>query len=348
MRDLRILVVDDERAILELLGEYLRARGSVVEVAQDGEEAWERLLKGGIDLVISDVKMPRLSGPALLNRIHEREEPVAVVLMTGYGTIDAAVRAMRAGAADYLLKPFKLRELYATLELAAERLEQQRRSLWVQGLEELVQAARACTSDEAHALLDQLVEVAAREPHIEGAALLLNQPACKRLVLHARTGATEVDLEHAARTGKGGRPLLTVPFRVGEDIAGHLVAVGTRQQAQRRAIQCYADVVGESLRRIWAEHPLAFARDFSGHRAALPTGLPPRALDAWCDGKAARELRRDPGPMGEQAASCVVEAAAGRGALYEAAWMDLATQRGAWLPLLTEEAAKQRWATRSA
>ena len=348
MRDLRILVVDDERAILELLGEYLRARGCSVETAENGEVAWDRLLRGGIDLVISDVKMPRLSGPELLARIHQREDAVAVILMTGYGTIDAAVRAMRAGAADYLLKPFKLRELYATIERASERLERQRRSLWVQGLEELVQSSRACRLDGAHALLDHLVEVASREDHVEGVALMLTQPACKRLVLHARTGTLEVDLEHAAKTGKGARPCLSLPFRVGDEIAGYLVAVGTRQTPQKRAMQCYADIVGESLRRIWSEHPMAFAKDFSGHRAALPTGLPPRALDAWCDGSTARDLRRDPGELGEEAAQIVIDASAGTGPLWESVWLDLATQRGAWLPLLSEENARRRWDSWSA
>jgi len=343
VRDLRILVVDDERAILELLGEYLRARGCVVETAEDGEAGWERLLRGDIDLVISDVKMPRLSGPALLERIRQREEPVGVILMTGYGTIDAAVRAMRAGAADYLLKPFKLRELYATIEAAAERLERQRRSLWVTGLEELLQASRACTVETAHSLLDHLVEVSAREEHIEGAALLLNQPACKRLVLHKRSGDCDLDLEHAARTGRGGRPCISVPFRIGEEVAGNLVGIGTRQQAQRRALQCYADAVGESLRRLWAEHPLAFARDFHGHRAALPTSIPSAAAEAWCKGVSARDLRRDPGDLGEEVAQLVIDAADGRGPLYEAARMDLAVQRGAWLPLLTPDVAARRF-----
>ncbi|HJN75172.1 MAG TPA: response regulator [Myxococcota bacterium] len=343
MRDLRILVVDDERAILELLSEYLRARGCVVEVAEDGEEAWERLLRGGIDLVISDVKMPRLSGPELLERIHQREEPVAVVLMTGYGTIDAAVRAMRGGASDYLLKPFKLRELYATIERAAGTLERQRRSLWVQGVEELLQASRACRLEDAHALLDQLVQVSAQEDHVDGAALMLTQPACKRLVLHNQTGTIDVDLEHAAKTGKGARPCLSLPFRFGDEVAGHLVTIGTRQLAQRRAIQCYADIVGESLRRLWAEHPLAFAKDFSGHRAVLPTGLPSSALDAWCDGTTARQLRRDPGELDDTGAEVVIQASAGAGPLWQAVWMDLTTQRGAWVPLLSEEAARRRW-----
>jgi len=114
--DIRILVVDDEPSIVELLGEYLATRGHPVKTAASGEEATRLLENHEFELVLSDIKMPGLDGLQLLDHIRARELPTEVILMTGYGTIDSAIRAMKRGALDYLQKPFKLREVYEVIE----------------------------------------------------------------------------------------------------------------------------------------------------------------------------------------------------------------------------------------
>lgn len=160
LRDHTILVVDDETSVVELLSEYLRTRGHTVCVASDGVEALDRLEEGGIDVVLTDMKMPRVSGPELLATIKLRAYPVATILMTGQGTIDGAVRSLKGGAQDYLLKPFSLRDLYAALGRAAERLKLERETLRLREVARLVHVAHE--AKEVQPLLERLCELAAR------------------------------------------------------------------------------------------------------------------------------------------------------------------------------------------
>jgi two-component system response regulator FlrC len=105
-----VLVVEDEANLREALCETLGLAGYAVESASDGVEALERLAvtapSGPIEMVISDVCMKPMDGYALLGEIRARRLPLPVLLMTAYGTIQRAVEAMQAGAADYLVKPF--------------------------------------------------------------------------------------------------------------------------------------------------------------------------------------------------------------------------------------------------
>ncbi len=113
-----ILIVDDEPEMRAALTETLRREGYRLEAADNGEEALGRFEAGTYDLVISDVKMPRLSGPELLQAIKERSPETRVVMITAYGTIDNAVETMKAGASDYLLKPFSADVLLSTVTRA--------------------------------------------------------------------------------------------------------------------------------------------------------------------------------------------------------------------------------------
>lgn len=107
----RILVVDDEEGMREFLGILLQKEGYQVETAQSGEEALARLGKERFDLVITDLKMPRMSGIDVLNKIKERDPDVGVVLITAYASTETAVDAMKGGAFDYIAKPFDVEEM---------------------------------------------------------------------------------------------------------------------------------------------------------------------------------------------------------------------------------------------
>jgi DNA-binding NtrC family response regulator len=106
-----ILVVDDDPEIRQLLCDLLESGGYKTLVAADGEEALLRLEDREVDLVLSDDKMPGMSGRELLWECGRRCPGLPVVLLTGYGTVPEAVDAIKGGAADYLLKPFDGREL---------------------------------------------------------------------------------------------------------------------------------------------------------------------------------------------------------------------------------------------
>jgi DNA-binding NtrC family response regulator len=114
-----VLLVDDDRAILESLGEALGDLGVAVEVAASAEEALGRLGAFSPELVLSDIRMPGMDGMELLELLKERVPGIDVVLMTAFDDMPTVVRAMRAGAFDFLVKPVQLAELERVVERAA-------------------------------------------------------------------------------------------------------------------------------------------------------------------------------------------------------------------------------------
>ena len=101
----RVLVVDDDAPTRELLFEILTRHGCEVLLAADGDQAVKHLEREELDLVLTDVRMPGLSGMDVLGRAREVDRDAPVILMTAYGTIESAVEAMKCGAFDYIVKP---------------------------------------------------------------------------------------------------------------------------------------------------------------------------------------------------------------------------------------------------
>jgi DNA-binding NtrC family response regulator len=113
---MRILIVDDEKIKRITLADDLSAEGHEVVTAADGEDAWTQLQTAQFDVVVSDLKMPRLDGIDLLKRIKQgRMSDMAVIMMTAYGSIPVAVEAMRLGAFDFVTKPFRNEDLFPLL-----------------------------------------------------------------------------------------------------------------------------------------------------------------------------------------------------------------------------------------
>lgn len=104
----RILVVDDDPSMRIALMETIRRLGYAVQGAADGTEALERITKFRPWLVVTDLRMPRLTGLDLIKEMKARAPQTAIVLMTAYGTVETAVEAMKLGASEYLLKPFSM------------------------------------------------------------------------------------------------------------------------------------------------------------------------------------------------------------------------------------------------
>ena len=106
-----ILIVDDEKGIRDGLKLFLKREGHLMFTAEDGKEALEILEKNDIDLVISDLRMPHINGDELLAFIKKDYPGVKVIILTGHGTVENAVEAMRNGAYDFLIKPLNLEKL---------------------------------------------------------------------------------------------------------------------------------------------------------------------------------------------------------------------------------------------
>ena len=124
----RILLVDDEPKLGKLLGEMLEREGHAVTRVSGGRQALVELHTRQFDLVLTDLRMPEMDGLAVLREARARKPPVEVILMTAFGTADSAVEAMKAGAADYLLKPFAMDELRLRVRRLAEKSFAEERS----------------------------------------------------------------------------------------------------------------------------------------------------------------------------------------------------------------------------
>lgn len=117
----RILIVDDEPAQRELVGGYLKKQGFDVTLAGSGEIALDFFRQDSFDMILTDQKMPRMSGLDLLEAIRKINPETAIIVMTAYGSIEAAVSSIKGGATDYVTKPLNLEELLYRIRQVAER-----------------------------------------------------------------------------------------------------------------------------------------------------------------------------------------------------------------------------------
>lgn len=125
----RVLVVDDERVIREILADFLSMEGFWVRTAEDGSAALIELSKHPYDLVLTDLKMPNMGGMELLSAIQRHTPHVVTVIMTGFGTVETAIDAMKHGAYDYILKPFKVEEVVHVIKRGLEKYHLQKENL---------------------------------------------------------------------------------------------------------------------------------------------------------------------------------------------------------------------------
>jgi two-component system response regulator HydG len=112
----RVLVVDDEREMAEMLADGLVDRGYRAVAVQSSEEAVSRLRSEAFDAVVTDLRMPKVDGLALLAEARRVSPDLPVIVMTAYGAVDSAIESIRRGASHYLTKPFKLDELTLFLD----------------------------------------------------------------------------------------------------------------------------------------------------------------------------------------------------------------------------------------
>jgi response regulator RpfG family c-di-GMP phosphodiesterase len=117
----RVLVVDDEKFIRDIIADFLGMEGYIVRTAEDGSSAVAELSRARYDMVISDLKMPRMGGLDLLREVARTHPDTLTVIMTGFGTVETAIDAMKRGAYDYILKPFKVEEVVHIVQRGLEK-----------------------------------------------------------------------------------------------------------------------------------------------------------------------------------------------------------------------------------
>jgi len=196
----RILVVDDEQVIRDMLADFLSMEGYVVETAEDGVAATERLEAAPFDLVLSDLKMPRMGGIALIDAIAIAAPQAVTVIMTGFGTVETAIDAMKRGAYDYVLKPFKLDEV---VHVVRRGLDKQRMVAENLRLREALSLYKVSEAIAASLSLDQVLETVAdscrEELHADGVWTWLDDGEGAFFERQALRGST---LEDSTSIGK--------------------------------------------------------------------------------------------------------------------------------------------------
>src|SRR6185503_14720270 len=116
-----ILIIDDEKAIRKALTEILSAEGYRTEEAGDGEEGLKKFREKSYDVVLCDIKMPKLDGIEFLQKAGESNGDIPIIMISGHGNIETAVEAVKKGAYDYISKPPDLNRLLITIRNAMEK-----------------------------------------------------------------------------------------------------------------------------------------------------------------------------------------------------------------------------------
>jgi two-component system response regulator AtoC len=127
----RVLVVDDEENLRNMLTMIIQKEGYDVDTSSDGKEALVKIKEDDYDFVLCDIKMPKLDGLGLLKQLHQDNGDSTIIMMSAYGAIDTAIEAMKLGAYDYISKPFKTDEIVLTLKKAEERERLKRENVFL-------------------------------------------------------------------------------------------------------------------------------------------------------------------------------------------------------------------------
>jgi putative nucleotidyltransferase with HDIG domain len=154
----RVLVVDDEKFIRDILADFLGMEGYIVRTAEDGSSAVSELSRARYDMVISDLKMPKMGGLELLKEVSKAHPDTLTVIMTGFGTVETAIDAMKRGAYDYILKPFKVEEI---VHIVQRGLEKRRLAAENMRLREAVSLYKVSEAIAASLSLDEVIATVA-------------------------------------------------------------------------------------------------------------------------------------------------------------------------------------------
>jgi signal transduction histidine kinase len=127
----KVLVADDEQVIRDLFYKFLTQQGYEVFTALDGLQAFNKIRENNLDLLIVDLKMPKMSGMELLDKIKELKKDLIIIVITGYATVDTAKEAIKQGCFDYITKPFDIGEVGIVIKRAFQvrRLEYEKKKL---------------------------------------------------------------------------------------------------------------------------------------------------------------------------------------------------------------------------
>jgi len=161
----RILVVDDEAIVLESLAEWFKQDGYSVGTARNGKEALHAVADDDYDIALLDIKMPGMDGLELQSRLVEQKPDLTIIIMTAYASVDSAVRALKAGAYDYITKPFDPEELSLLVRRASEHRSLQKENIRLKESIDAIASSSAIIGESPamHRVLELIDAVAASD-----------------------------------------------------------------------------------------------------------------------------------------------------------------------------------------
>lgn len=169
-----LLVVDDESSICEILGQFLRKKAYTVSTVNNVNEALEIIKKTAVDLIVSDIKMPGLSGVDLLKYVKENYPTIPVLLTTGFPTLDTAIEALKLGAYDYLTKPFHLEEISEKIKRALFNKKLEEDNLLFSKLVSLHETTKELSSTlDADELNSKILDYTTKMVKADGSSLMI-------------------------------------------------------------------------------------------------------------------------------------------------------------------------------
>ena len=218
MPDERILVAEDEAEVLDMCVRALRREGYHVSGARSGVEAIEMVKSMSFDLLLTDIKMPGLSGLQAYREIKRQAPDIIGVAITGYGSVETAIEALKLGMEDFILKPFSLDDLRAAVAKALDRARLERENTRLKALIPLFEISKALVAvTDLDALLSQILRVAVRDTQSDLAVLMLRNRGSGELEVRAVNApsiegqgpqAYELDRDLSSRAIEGDQAVL--------------------------------------------------------------------------------------------------------------------------------------------
>lgn len=257
-----ILIIDDNALLCDTLRDFLALEGYPVDTALDGASGLGKLQRGGYDLVISDIKMPGLSGLDVLRAIRERSPDTEVILMTGYASLETAVEALRLGAYDYILKPFDHLDL--VIKTIRRALEKQQLSREVTRQTRELQAAYA-QLQVLEKMKGDLINMVVHD---------------LRLPLFSLMGCLEYVQQNAHLTGQEAR-ILSVAQQAGQQMTGlitEMLDISKLEEGRMPIVQAETDLQ-ELIARTLAQVEALAAKNGVTLGVEFPARVPPVSVD---------------------------------------------------------------------
>jgi signal transduction histidine kinase len=257
----RILVVDDEPSVLDVCARALTRHGYEVRAARGGAEALALLGAETFELLLTDVKMPDIDGLELLRRVRALDPQVAIVVLTGHGTVDIAVESIRLGVRGFVIKPFTLQELAEVIADALEKTRQVQEYIHLRTLLPLFEARKQAEEERISLIREQAARAEAekavrlRDQFLAGVSHDLNAPltVIKGTAQLLRRHAEQAQAPEKERLLSGLEQIEATTRRMGK-LLDELLDVARLQAGQPLELNREPKDLVELVRQAAAEH----------------------------------------------------------------------------------------------